>query len=115
MKVRYTTLTHHHEFMSGLVCASPTPTYLRRYGIPQTLEDLKHHNCISFVSPWIGRVFDWQFQQDGQEVRLPVEGNLRLNNGEAILDVALAGVGLVQVDNYIAGSAIALSIFFSAD
>jgi LysR family transcriptional regulator for bpeEF and oprC len=52
-------------------------------------------------------VFDWQFQHDGQEVHLPVEGNLRLNNGEAILDVALAGVGLVQVYNYIAGEAIA--------
>ncbi len=88
-----------------IVCASPR--YLRRYGIPQTLEDLKHHNCISFVSPWTGRVFDWQFQQGGQEVRLPVEGNLHLNNGEAILDVALASIGLVQVYNYIAGEAIA--------
>lgn len=36
-----------------------------------------------------------------------MEGNLRLNNGEAILDVALAGVGLVQIYNYIAGEAIA--------
>ncbi|RUT04152.1 LysR family transcriptional regulator [Chroococcidiopsis cubana SAG 39.79] len=88
-----------------IVCAAPN--YLRRYGIPQTLEDLKHHNCISFVSPWTGRVFDWQFQQDGQKIRLPVEGNLYLNNGESILDVALAGVGLVQVYNYIAGEAIA--------
>jgi LysR family transcriptional regulator for bpeEF and oprC len=88
-----------------IVCA--TPNYLRRYGIPKTLEDLKHHNCISFVSPWTGRVFDWQFQQDGQKIRLPVEGNLCLNNGESILDIALAGVGLVQVYNYIAGEAIA--------
>ncbi len=88
-----------------IVCASPR--YLRRYGTPQTLDDLKQHNCISFISPWTGRVFDWQFQHDGQEVHLPVEGNLRLNNGEAILDVALAGVGLVQVYNYIAGEAIA--------
>lgn len=88
-----------------IVCAAPN--YLRRSGIPQTLEDLKHHNCISFVSPWTGRVFDWQFQQDGQEIRLPVEGNLCLNNGESILDVALAGVGLVQIYNYIANEAIA--------
>lgn len=88
-----------------IVCAAPN--YLRRSGIPQTLEDIKHHNCISFVSPWTGRVFDWQFQQDGQEIRLPVEGNLCLNNGESILDVALAGVGLVQIYNYIASEAIA--------
>ena len=88
-----------------IVCAAPN--YLRRYGIPQTLEDLRHHNCISFISPWTGRVFDWQFQQDGQEIRLPVEGNLCLNSGESILDVAKAGVGLIQVYNYIASEAIA--------
>jgi LysR family transcriptional regulator, regulator for bpeEF and oprC len=88
-----------------IVCAAPN--YLKRYGIPQTLEDLKHHNCISFVSPWTGRVFDWQFQDDGQQISIPVEGNLCLNNGKSLLDVALAGVGLVQVYNYIAGEAIA--------
>ncbi|MBW4599291.1 MAG: LysR family transcriptional regulator [Calothrix sp. FI2-JRJ7] len=88
-----------------IVCAAPN--YLKRYGIPQTLEDLKHHNCITFVSPWTGRVFDWQFQDNGQQINIPVEGNLCLNNGKSLLDVALAGVGLVQVYNYIAGEAIA--------
>lgn len=88
-----------------IVCAAPN--YLRQYGIPQTLEELKHHNCISFVSPWTGRVFDWQFQDDGQQISIPVEGNLCLNNGKSLLDVALAGVGIVQVYNYIAGEAIA--------
>lgn len=88
-----------------IVCAAPK--YLKQYGIPQTLEDLKHHNCISFVSPWTGRVFDWQFQDDGQQISITVEGNLCLNNGKSLLDVALAGVGLVQVYNYIAGEAIA--------
>ncbi|BAZ11585.1 transcriptional regulator LysR family protein [Calothrix sp. NIES-4071] len=88
-----------------IVCAAPN--YLKRHGIPQTLEELQHHNCISFVSPWTGRVFDWQFQDDGQQISIPVEGNLCLNNGKSLLDVALAGVGLVQVYNYIAGEAIA--------
>lgn len=88
-----------------IVCAAPN--YLKQYGIPQTLEDLKHHNCINFVSPWTGRVFDWQFQDDGQQISIPVEGNLCLNNGKSLLDIALAGVGLVQVYNYIAGEAIA--------
>lgn len=90
---------------SFIVCAAPN--YLKRYGIPQTLEDLKHHNCISFVSPWTGRVFDWQFQDNGQQISIPVEGNLCLNNGKSLLDVALAGVGIVQVYNYIVGEAIA--------
>lgn len=87
-----------------LVCAAPS--YLARYGEPKTLEDLKHHNCVTFVSSWTGRVFDWLFWHDGQEIRLAVDGNLRLNHGESLLDVAIAGAGLVQVYNYIAGAAI---------
>ncbi len=88
-----------------IVCAAPT--YLTRYGEPEIPEDLINHNCMTFVSPHTGRVFEWSFQRDGQKFHLPIDGNLRLSNGEALLDVAIRGVGLVQLHNYIAGEAIA--------
>jgi LysR family transcriptional regulator for bpeEF and oprC len=87
-----------------IVCASPS--YLMRYGEPKTPEDLLNYNCITFVSPQTGRIFEWLFQRDGQEFRLPIDGNLRLSHGEALLDVAIRGIGLVQIHNYIAGEAI---------
>jgi len=87
-----------------IVCAAPA--YLARHTEPETPEDLRHHNCINFVSPQTGRVFEWLFQRDGQEFRLPVDGNFRLNHGEALLDAAIGGAGLVQVYNYIAGAAL---------
>jgi hypothetical protein len=38
---------------------------------------------------------------------LPVKGNIRLDNGEAILETAIASVGIVQLYNYVAAGAIA--------
>lgn len=87
-----------------VVCA--TPDYLKRYGEPKTPEDLKHHNCVSFVSSRTGRTAEWSFQRDRQEFNLLVDGDFRLNHSEAMLDVAISGAGLVQVFNYIAGMAI---------
>lgn len=89
-----------------VVCASPT--YLARHGEPKTPEDLKHHNCVSFVSSRTGRAVEWLFQRDGQKFNLVVDGNLRLDHCEALLDVALRGAGLVQVYNYMAARAIVL-------
>ncbi|MCC5655325.1 LysR family transcriptional regulator [Nostoc sp. XA013] len=88
-----------------IVCAAPN--YLNQHGTPKTIYDLKNHNCITFISAWTGKSYDWRFQQDGEEVLLPVEGNIRLDNGEAILETAIASVGIVQLYNYVAAGAIA--------
>lgn len=88
-----------------IVCAAPT--YLARYGEPKIPEDLMNHNCLTFVSPHTGRIFECSFQRHGQEFHLPINGNLRLSHGEALLEVALRGIGLVQLHNYLAGAAIA--------
>ena len=88
-----------------VVCAAPS--YLERYGEPQTPEDLKDRNCVNFIYPQTGRDYEWLFQRDGIEFRLPVEGNFRIDHAEALLDAAIGGAGLIQVYNYIAGQAIA--------
>lgn len=88
-----------------VVCASLS--YFAHYGIPETLEDLMHHNCINFVVPETGRNYEWLFHKDEQEVRLAVEGNLRLDSGEALVNAAINGAGVIQVLNYIVRPAIA--------
>lgn len=74
------------------LCAAPA--YLQRYGRPHSLSELALHNCL------IGSSDQWQFQQDGREQSLRVQGNWRCNSGEAVLDAALRGFGLCQLPDY---------------
>ncbi|MFZ3185990.1 MAG: LysR substrate-binding domain-containing protein [Pseudomonas sp.] len=74
------------------LCAAPL--YLQRYGRPHSLSELARHNCL------IGSSDQWQFQQEGREQSLRVQGNWRCNSGEAVLDAALRGFGLCQLPDY---------------
>jgi DNA-binding transcriptional LysR family regulator len=74
------------------LCASPS--YLERYGRPHSLSELARHNCL------IGSSDQWALQQEGREVSQRVQGNWRCNSGQAVLDAALAGIGLCQLPDY---------------
>ncbi len=71
------------------------------------MEDLQHHNCLNLVLPQTGRIRDWVFQRDGQTIRLPVEGRFHFNHAEALVSVAIADAGLIQLYNYLVNPAIA--------
>lgn len=88
-----------------MVCA--TPDYWQRYGKPETLEDLEQHNCLNFIVPNTNRVRHWTFESDGEKIRLPFTGNFSFSNPEAMLETALAGIGVVQLYNFLVYPAIA--------
>ena len=87
-----------------VVCASPQ--YLEQHGTPQIPADLAEHNCINFVLPHSGRTFEWIFEQNNQTIQEAVSGNLAFDNTEAVLASAIAGGGITQLHDYIAGEAI---------
>lgn len=74
------------------LCASKS--YLARYGRPHSLSELARHNCL------VGSSDQWSLQQDGRELSQRVQGNWRCNSGQAVLDAALAGIGLCQLPDY---------------
>ncbi len=74
-----------------VVCG--TPTYFARCGIPQTLDDLAHHNCLAFNLQG-GQQRGWYFQRDGKPVTIKVNGNLDCNDGELLHRWAGEGLGL---------------------
>lgn len=75
------------------ICASPA--YFQRYGKPDCLEVLKHHNCL------VGSTRTWRFKQtSGQHLDIRVEGNWQANNGQALLVAAKEGLGLVQLPGF---------------
>jgi DNA-binding transcriptional LysR family regulator len=74
-----------------IVCASPA--YLERHGEPQTIQDLKRHNCLIIDRPNT-RVEQWHFNSpNGLEI-VHVSGNVRSNDGEFIKNCVLSGIGI---------------------
>jgi DNA-binding transcriptional LysR family regulator len=76
-----------------LICAAPS--YLARHGTPQRPEDLARHNCIvSRDQPYLNR---WSFKVDGRIVEIDVRGRVAVAEGEAQMQLALQGIGIVRV------------------
>ena len=82
-----------------VVCGSPA--YLERAGTPSAPNDLQAHNCMGFMHS--GRAYDYRLRNARGAGDVAAHGRLRANNGEALRDAALAGLGLVQLHSYIAG------------
>jgi DNA-binding transcriptional LysR family regulator len=80
-----------------------SPHYLKRRGAPQTLEQLRQHDCIEFVLPSSGRGMPWIFRDAGQPVDFAFEGRVRVHDDVlAAVTYAAAGGGLFQIYHFIA-------------
>lgn len=83
-----------------------SPGYLR--GKPlATHADLAWHACLAFRLPTNGRQRPWHFQHAGQAVVFSPRVRLTLDDGEALVEAARAGLGVIQVPSYMATEAIA--------
>ncbi|MNO87469.1 transcriptional regulator [compost metagenome] len=71
--------------------------YLARFGIPESPEQLANHRCINMRLPTLGGLYAWEFEQDGRELRVRVDGQLTLNSLPQRIDAAVAGLGLAYV------------------
>ena len=91
--------------MSMAVAASPA--YLAANGIPETPHDLQQHRCINMRLPTRGGLYAWEFERDGEPLRVRVEGQLILNCLPQRIDAAEAGLGLVYVPEDSVSEAIA--------
>ncbi|MBB2794517.1 UNVERIFIED_ORG: DNA-binding transcriptional LysR family regulator [Rhizobium pisi] len=73
------------------------PTYFDSRPKPLTPHDLTDHNCINLRLPTYGGVYVWEFEKDGRELNVRVEGQLVFNNIALRLKAALAGAGLAYL------------------
>jgi len=76
------------------VCASSA--YINSNGVPHSLGELSHHNCLK------GTLEYWRFMESGQERNIKISGRISANSGTTLLDAALKGLGLVQLPDYYA-------------
>ncbi|MBB2750553.1 UNVERIFIED_ORG: DNA-binding transcriptional LysR family regulator [Rhizobium aethiopicum] len=74
-----------------------SPDYFAGRVMPATPQDLTDHNCVNLRLPTSGALYAWEFEKDGSEFSVRVEGQLVLSNMEPAINAALDGVGLAYV------------------
>lgn len=90
------------RFASQTLLLVASPDYLARQGHPASLRALARHRAILFRMPTSGRDRPWQFVQRGHAVTIQPRSQLRLNDGETMVQAALLGLGLAQLPDYMA-------------
>ena len=76
-----------------VICASPA--YLREHGTPSSLADVSGHRCV--VGTTNGPPQVWFVRDGAQETKFTPPATHQLSDGEAMVDAAVAGLGLVQL------------------
>ena len=82
----------------SVICASPA--YLLEHPTPLRVEDLSQHNCLTHS--YFGKSL-WHFEEDGEQVSVPVQGNISANEASTLLRAAMAGAGVAMLPSYQAG------------
>lgn len=70
------------------------PGYLANRPLPVSPRDLTQHDCITTRLPTYGGIYAWEFEKDGQELRVRVEGQLIFNDVGQVMRATLDGYGL---------------------
>lgn len=73
------------------------PSYFSKKPRPQIPHDLAFHDCINLRLPTYGGLYTWEFEKDGHELKVRVQGQLVFNSTSPRLRAALAGFGLACV------------------
>ncbi|QYY33167.1 MULTISPECIES: LysR family transcriptional regulator [Cupriavidus] len=77
-----------------------SPAYLERHGVPNTLDDLKHHYAVNYVSSATGRPSALDFYVGEETVDLQLTSKISVTGADLYTGAAISGLGLVQVPRY---------------
>ena len=85
-----------------ILCAAPK--YLKKYGTPTKPEDLKHHKYLHYSYIEMderNEMFAWMRSKNVEK-----SGMFESNNGDVLVEAAIAGAGIALQPTFIAGEAI---------
>ena len=71
--------------------------YFAARGVPEHPQDLVRHVCINMRHETGGGIYAWEFERDGQALRVRVNGQLTFNNSYAMIDAAVNGYGIAYI------------------
>ncbi len=76
-----------------MICVA-APDYLARHPAPLHPRDLSDHACLVTLAPSTGTPYRWEFEKDGEELRIAVDGPLISRDRELRVAATVAGVGI---------------------
>ncbi len=89
--------------LERIICAAPS--YLARRGTPRTPADLAAHDCLYITGmPELRR---WPFEVNGTREYVEVAGIAGSDNAETLLQLGVAGVGVIRLADVIVGPELA--------
>ena len=81
------------------------PAYLKRHGKPTHPMQLAQHKCFGYAYMTTPDV--WHYSNAaGEQASVRPAGQLRVNNGEALLPAVIAGLGIADLPDFIVNDAI---------
>ena len=81
-----------------------SPRYLAAHGTPAHPSELVNHNCL--LMSGFRRLSKWPMQVDGRSIRMAVAGSLTADSAEVLLDLAIAGAGIVRFGDFLGAQAL---------
>ncbi|MBN9889877.1 LysR family transcriptional regulator [Salipiger abyssi] len=85
-----------------MVCIG-APAYFEEAGSPEVPQDLTGHRCINLRLSTHGALYAWEFEdEDGNEIRVKVQGQACFNTINPVLRAALDGHGLALIPERLA-------------
>lgn len=96
-----TTVARHLTTCRSVVAASPA--YLARHGEPKHPDELTRHSCLAYS---LTMRSSWRFLVDGVQHWVDISGPITANNGNALQEAAIQGMGIVYQPTFIAAEAI---------
>jgi DNA-binding transcriptional LysR family regulator len=73
------------------------PSCFANRPLPAMPQDLIGHTCINLRLPTLGGLYAWEFERDGHELAVRVDGQLVFNGIFQVLNAALDGFGLAHM------------------
>ena len=70
------------------------PSYLAAHGVPQRIEDLLEHQCITLRLS-SGAIYAWELVDEGKDVSVKVNGQATFSGAYQMIQAAIDGCGLV--------------------
>lgn len=77
--------------------AVASPTYFANHKAPASPQELVAHRCINLRLSTRGGLYAWEFEKDGHQLRVKVDGQFTFNTVRPMVKAALQGFGIAYI------------------